>query len=65
VTGVCDADRRHRPGWPKLLDPAQDRSAAHVDPPIGKHAGDAFGSGTQLQVVPNSEQDDVTRETMT
>jgi hypothetical protein len=49
----------------ELLDPAQDRSAAHVDASIGEHAGDAFGRGTQLQIVPNGKQDDVTREAMT
>ena len=46
---------------PELLDPAQDRPTAHVDAAIGKHASDAFGSSTQLQVVANSEHD-VTRE---
>jgi hypothetical protein len=48
----------------ELLDPAQDCSTAHVNAAIGEHAGDAFGRGTQLQVVANSEQDDVTREAM-
>jgi hypothetical protein len=50
---------------PELLDPAEDRPAAHVNASIRKHAGDTFGRGTQLEVVPNSEQDDVTREAMT
>jgi len=49
----------------ELLDPAQDRSAAHVDASIGQDAGDAFGGGAQLQVVANSKQDDVTWEAMT
>jgi hypothetical protein len=49
----------------ELLDPAQDRSAAHVDASIGEYTGDAFGRGAQLQVVPNSKQHDVRREAMT
>jgi hypothetical protein len=48
----------------ELLDPAQDRSAAHVDASIDEDAGDALGRGTQLQVVADGEQDDVTREAM-
>jgi hypothetical protein len=52
-------------GRPELLDLAQDRPAAHVNASIREHAGDTFSCGTQLEVVPNSEQDDVTRETMT
>jgi len=51
-------------GRSKLLDPAQDRPPAHVDPAVGEHAGDAFGRGTQLEVVADGEQDDVTREAL-
>ncbi len=54
-----------RQGWIELLDPAQDSSAAHVNASIREDAGDAFGRGTQLEVLPNSEQDDLTREGMT
>jgi len=32
---------------------------------IRQDASDAFGRGGELQVVPNGEQDDVTREAMT
>jgi hypothetical protein len=46
-------------------DPTQDCSAAHINPAIGQDAGNAFGRGTQLQVVLNSEQNDVMREAMT
>jgi hypothetical protein len=49
----------------ELLDPAQDRSAADVNAAIGEDASDAFGCRTKLQVIANSEQDDVTREAMT
>ena len=48
----------------ELLNPAEDRPPADVDPPVGKDAGDAFGRGTQLQVVPDSQQDDIQREAM-
>jgi hypothetical protein len=51
-------------GRTELLDPAQDRPPAHVNASIRKHAGDAFGCSTQLQVVPHCQQDDVTRESM-
>ena len=44
--------------------PTQNRSAAHVNASIGEYAGDAFGCGTQLQVIPDGEQDDVTWEAM-
>jgi hypothetical protein len=51
--------------WPELLDPTQNRSAAHVNASIGEYAGDTFGCGSQLQVIPDGEQDDVTWEAMT
>jgi hypothetical protein len=51
-------------GWPELLDPTQNRSAAHVNASIGQDAGDAFCCGTQLQVIPAGEQDDVTWKAM-
>jgi hypothetical protein len=52
-------------GRPELLDPAQDRATTHVDASIRQDASDTFGRGTQLQVVPNGEQDDLTWEAMT
>jgi hypothetical protein len=52
-------------GWAEFLNPAQDRPPADVDPPVGQNAGDAFSRRTQLQVIPDSEQDDVTWEAMT
>jgi hypothetical protein len=51
-------------GWPELLNPAQDRPPAHVNASIRCHTGDAFGRSTHLQVVPDSEGDDVAREAM-
>ena len=57
-----DFGRQRRP---ELLDPTQDRPSAHVNASIREDAGDAFGRGSQLQVIANSEQDDVTREAMT
>jgi len=48
-----------------LLDPAQDRSGAHVDASIGQDTGDAFSGGAQLQVIPDGEQDNVTWNAMT
>jgi hypothetical protein len=48
----------------ELLDPAQDRPATHVDAAVGQDAGNAFGGGTQLQVVADGQQDHVARETM-
>jgi hypothetical protein len=50
---------------PELLDPAQDRSAADVNAAIREDASDPLGRGAQLQVIPNSRQDDITREAMT
>jgi hypothetical protein len=50
---------------PELLDPTQDRSAADVNAPVGQDTGDALGGGTQLEVVPHSQQDDVPRKAMT
>jgi hypothetical protein len=50
--------------WTELLNPAQDRPPADVDPPVGQHASDTFGGSTQLQVVPDSEQDDLTWKAM-
>jgi hypothetical protein len=35
-------------GRPELLDPAQNRPPADVDPPVGQYASDAFSRGTQL-----------------
>jgi len=52
-------------GWTELLDPPQDRPTADVDTPVSEDTSDAFGRSTQLQVIANSEQDDVTREAMT
>jgi hypothetical protein len=49
-------------GRPELLDPAQDRPPADVDPAVGEHASDAFGRGTQLEAVADGEHDGVTRE---
>jgi hypothetical protein len=49
----------------ELLDPTQDCPTAHVDVTAGQDASDAFSRGAQLHVVPNSEQDHVTREAMT
>jgi hypothetical protein len=49
----------------KLLDPAQDRPAAHVNASIRENGGDALGGCTQSQVIRDGEQDDVTREAMT
>ena len=40
-----------RQGWSELLDPAQDGSAADVDSMVGEHTGDAFGRGTQLELI--------------
>jgi len=54
-----------RQGWPELLDPSQDRPPTDIDTTIREDASDALGCGTQLEVVPNSEQDDVRREAMT
>jgi hypothetical protein len=51
-------------GWAELLDLAPDRSTADVDAAVGQGAGDAFGCGTQLQVIPDCEQDDAAREAM-
>jgi L-serine deaminase len=51
-------------GWTELLNPAQDRPPAHVNASIREPAGDAFSRSTQLQVVPDGEQDDVVREAM-
>ena len=48
----------------ELMDPAQDRPSAQVDPAIGQHASDTFGRGAHLQVLPDSEQDDVAWEAM-
>ena len=49
---------------PELLDPAQDRPTAYVNASIGEDASDAFGCGTQLEVIADGEQDDVAREAM-
>jgi len=53
-----------RQGRSELLDPAQNGSSADIDTAIGKEASNAFGGGTQLQVIPDREQDDVAWETM-
>jgi hypothetical protein len=46
------------------LDPAQDGASADVDTAIGQQASNALGGGTQLQVVPDGEQDDIAWDAM-
>jgi hypothetical protein len=53
-----------RQSWPELLDPAQDRPAAHIDATVSQDASDAFSRSAQLQVVADGQQNDVAREAM-
>jgi hypothetical protein len=48
----------------ELLHPTQDRPSADIDPATGQEARDAFGGGTQLQVITDGEQDDIAWEAM-